>query len=125
MKKIIAFLLLLAMTIGSLYSCTPKDDTQIRVGFLAGPTGIGMAKMINDHGGVEAGGQCNFVKYTAPDKAMKDLAAGNIDLACVSTEVAAQFYNSGADIEVLDINCHNPGQLAAPGNRNSSDGYYP
>ena len=107
MKKIIALLLLLAMTIGALYSCTPKDDTQIRVGFLAGPTGIGMAKMINDHGGVEAGGQYNFVKYTAPDKAMKDLKAGNIDLACISTEIAAQFYNSGADIEVLDINCLN------------------
>lgn len=107
MKKIIAILLVLAMTIGALYSCTPKDDTQIRVGFLAGPTGIGMAKMINDHGGVEAGGQYNFIKYTAPDKAMADLKAGNIDIACVSTEIAAKFYNNGADIEVLNINCLN------------------
>ena len=107
MKKIIALLLLVALATCALYSCTPKDDTQIKVGFLSGPTGIGMAKIISDHGGVEAGGQYNFIKYTAPDKAMADLRAGNIDIACVSTEVAAKFYNNGTDIEVLEINCLN------------------
>ena len=107
MKKLIAALILLVTLTTVLVGCTPKDDTQIKVGFLAGPTGIGMAKMINDHGGVEAGGQYNFIKYTAPDKAMTDLKAGNIDIACVSTEIAAKFYNDGADIEVLNINCLN------------------
>ena len=106
MKKTIALLTLITLLI-TIFACTPADDTQIKVGFLAGPTGIGMAKMISDNGGVEAGGQYNFIKYTAPDKAMADLRAGNIDIACVSTEVAAKFYNNGVDIEVLNINCLN------------------
>ena len=107
MKKIISILLLLATALTMLFSCKPTDDTQIKVGFLSGPTGIGMAKMINDNGGVEANGQYNFIKYTAPDKAMADLKAGIIDIACVSTEIAAKFYNNGADIQVIDINCLN------------------
>lgn len=107
MKKLIAALLLIITALGALYSCEPTDDTQIKVGFLAGPTGIGMAKMINDHGGVDATEQYDFIKYTAPDKAMSDLKAGNIDLACVSTELAAKFFNEGADIQVLALNCLN------------------
>lgn len=107
MKKAIALLLLVAMTLGTLYSCKPKDDTTVRVGFLSGPTGIGMAKMIGDHFLDGEDGPYSFTKYTAPDKAMGDLKAGLIDVACVSTEIAAKFYNDGAEIEVLNINCLN------------------
>ncbi len=107
MKKIIAALTLFLTLAIALIGCAPKDDTQIKVGFLAGPTGIGMAKMINDYGGVDAEGQYDFIKYTAPKTAMTDLKAGIIDFACVSTEVAAQFFNNGTDLQVLAINCLN------------------
>lgn len=107
MKKIIATLLLFVTALSMLFACTPPDDTQIKVGFLAGPTGIGMAKMINDYGGVDATEQYDFIKYTAPNTAMTDLKAGNIDFACVSTEVAAKFFNEGTDLQVLAINCLN------------------
>ncbi len=107
MKKLIATLLLILTAFSLLSACTPTDDTQIKVGFLSGPTGIGMAKMIADNGGTDTEAQYNFIKYTAPATAMTDLKAGNIDLACVSTEVAAKFFNDGADIQVLAINCLN------------------
>ena len=107
MKKLIAALILLVTLTTALFGCTMKDKTQIKVGFLAGPTGIGMAKMINDYGGVDATEQYDFIKYTAPNTAMVDLKTGNIDLACVSTEVAAKFFNSGTDLQVLAINCLN------------------
>ena len=108
MKKIIATLLLLTMALFAFGSCQPEtDDTQIKVGFLAGPTGIGMAKMINDYGGVDAAEQYDFVKYTAPKTAIDDVVAGKIDITCVSTEAAAKFYNEGSDIQVLAINCLN------------------
>ena len=107
MKKLIAAVLLFA-TLTLLVSCIPGDEgSDIKIGFLAGPTGIGMAKMIEDHGGIQSGDRYNFTKYTAPANAMADLKAGNIDIACVSTEVAAKFYNDGADIRVLAINCLN------------------
>ncbi len=114
MKKLLATLLLLTMSILTFASCTPDnsgagstDDTQIKVGFLAGPTGIGMAKLIKDNDGTSSDGQYVFNKYTAPDKAIIDLKAGNLDIACVSTEAAAKFYNESAEFKVLAINCLN------------------
>lgn len=118
MEKLISALLLLTLTITTLFACAPTDDTQIKVGFLAGPTGIGMAKMINDHGGVDATGQYDFIKYTEPAKAMADLKKGNLDLACVSTEVAAKFFNDGTDLQVLALNCLNSVCLLANDNVN-------
>lgn len=107
MKKLIAALLLLTLAMTALFACTPTDDTQIKVGFLAGPTGIGMAKMINDYGGVDATEQYDFIKYTAPDKAITDLSNCIINIACVSTEAAAKFFNDGKDLQVLALNCLN------------------
>ena len=106
MKKLIALILIISTAL-LIVSCKPKDDTEVRVGYLSGPTGIGMAKMINDHSTEETKGQYSFSKYTAPDKAITDLNAGNIDIACVSTEVAAKFFNNGSAIKVLAINCLN------------------
>lgn len=117
MKKLIAALILIVTMAGMLIGCHQKDGTQIKVGFLAGPTGIGMAKMINDYGGVDASEQYDFIKYTAPKTAMVDLKSGNIDLACVSTEVAAQFFNQGTDLKVLAINCLNSICLLSNGNQ--------
>ena len=102
MKKLIALLLIIATATILLCSCKKTDDTEIKIGYLAGPTGIGMAKMIND-----ANSQYVFSKYTAPDKAVTDLNAGNIDIACLSTEAAAKFYNNGSEFKVLAINCLN------------------
>ena len=116
MKKLIALLLLVAVSATLLFSCKPTDDTQIKIGYLAGPTGIGMAKMINDHSGDAAEEQYVFSKYTAPDKAITDLNAGNIDIACLSTEVAAKFYNNGSQFRVLAINCLNSVCLVANDN---------
>ena len=106
MKKAIALVTLLTLIL-LLAGCSPHEKASVRVGFLAGPTGIGMAKMIDDNGGLDGNDSYKFTKYTAPNLAMTDLKAGNIDIACVSTEVAAQFYNDGADIQVLAINCLN------------------
>ena len=59
MKKLIAALLTLTLLCVALVSCSskPADDTQLRIGYLTGPTGIGMAKLINDN-------KDNTEKYT-------------------------------------------------------------
>ncbi len=72
MKKNIALITLIFL-LTAFFACTPSDDTQIKVGFLSGPTGIGMSKMINDYGGEAASEQYDFIKYTAPNNAMVDL----------------------------------------------------
>ncbi len=114
MKKILA--LILAVTaLFSFASCGEEnnnvnegDDTQIRVAYMAGPTGIGMAKLINDYGGIDAGGQYTFTQFTDATKVPAALKSGQVDVACMPTNQAATVYNNaGSDIMVLAINCLN------------------
>ncbi len=108
MKRITAIILLLVMSAFAFYSCKKNDDTQIRIGYMAGPTGIGMAKLINDHGGVDANGKYNFIKYANTVDANTDLMNGKLDMACLPTNEAAKFYNTvNPDMQVLAINCLN------------------
>ncbi len=105
MKKITALLLILALATLALFSCAEKDDTQIRIGYMAGPTGMGMAKLVNDNGGLEAGNEkYAFTKYTDTKLATADLTAGKIDVICLPTNEAATYYAKDNNITVLAIN---------------------
>ena len=108
MKKLISLLLLLAISIISIFSLASceKDDTQLRIGYMAGPTGMGMAKLIHDNGGLETGNEkYSFNKYTDTKLAKADLTAGNVDAICLPTNEAAEYFNSvDKDISVLAIN---------------------
>lgn len=113
MKKIIALTLFVAILATSLLSCGPSkksdDDGPIRIGYMAGPTGMGMAKLIHDNGGLENGNdKYTFTKYADTAAAKSDLAAGKIDLICLPTNEAAAYFNKVSDnIQVLAVNCLN------------------
>jgi NitT/TauT family transport system substrate-binding protein len=117
MKKIIA-LIVLTIMLFSLVSCnisnndndtTPPEKVKIRIGYMAGPTGMGMAKLIHDNGGLENGNdKYSFTKYADTQAAKTDLAAGKIDIICLPTNEAAQYANSvDKNAKVLAINCLN------------------
>ncbi len=97
MKKLIATLLILTLTLLGLVGCGDdgkKDDTVIRVGYINGPTGMGMAKMINDN---QDTGKYEFKFYQTPAAAKDALIAGDVDIACLSTDVAANVHNTVDD----------------------------
>lgn len=103
MKKLIALLLLLTLAT-TLIACTPKQTETLNVGYLSGPTGMGMAKMINDNKDGE--------KYTFSlqdqNAALVALQNGELDIICLPTNLAAQKYNTDmSNIVVLAINCLN------------------
>ncbi len=105
MKKTISLILLFTLLVFTLFSCAPKDDTQIRIGYMAGPTGMGMSKLIHDNGGPESGNEkYAFTKYTDTKLATADLTAGKIDVICLPTNEAASYYANDNDIRVLSIN---------------------
>lgn len=117
MKKIIALIVLIIMLF-SLVSCnisnndndtTPPEKVKIRIGYMAGPTGMGMAKLIHDNGGLENGNdKYSFTKYADTNAAKADLAAGKIDVICLPTNEAAMYQsNVDKDAKVLAINCLN------------------
>jgi hypothetical protein len=89
MKKLVSLLLILS-TLTLLFVSCKKDDTVIRVGYMAGPTGMGMAKLIGDNDTEKY----DFKKYADTAVAKADLTAGNIDIICLPTNEAAMYYNN-------------------------------
>ncbi len=115
MKKLLATILILSLSLFLFAGCgdTPDpDNTQLRVGFLSGPTGIGMAKLINDNGGLEGNEKYSFRSYAAEKQpttiAKGELLTGKVDVICLPTNEAAAYYNSEDDrCVVLSINTLN------------------
>lgn len=104
MKKILALLLLLSLALTVFVSCKPQDDgAKITVGTLAGPTGMGMAKLIADT--PKDSTLYDFRDpYSDPMKAVADLTAKKLDMLCLPTNTAATLAEK-ADISVLAVNC--------------------
>ena len=112
MKKLASLLLvltLLALSAFTLISCNKEtDDVVIRIGYMQGPTGMGMAKLIHDNGGKAGNEKYQFVKYENVNEAQAALLAGNIDMTCIPTNNAAVMYNkNSAPWQVLALNCLN------------------
>lgn len=103
MKKIIATLLILTLSLFAIVGCgeEPTDDTVIRVGYINGPTGMGMAKMINDN---KDGTKYQFSFYKTPAEAKDAFLNGDIDIACLSTDVAANVFKLDSKTRALAIN---------------------
>ena len=103
MKKIIAILLIAVTLTLILPSCKKADDTVINIGVLAGPTGMGMAKLITDEGINE---KYEFVVRSNPTDAIAELSNGDVDMLCMPTNTAATLAATKPDyISVLAINC--------------------
>lgn len=113
MKKLIALILALTLFTVGLTACVDKneanetDDTVIRIAYMNGPTGMGMAKLIHDNGGTNGNEKYQFVKYTDAALATADLREGKVDMACIPTNTAATLYNKFESINVLALNCLN------------------
>lgn len=126
MKKLIALLLILTLSLTVLASCNifsgneneqngasnensgTEDNTVIRIGYMQGPTGMGMAKLIHDNGGAAGNQKYQFTKFEDASKATAALLSGSIDMACLPTNNAAIIYNTkNAAAQVLALNCLN------------------
>lgn len=84
-------------------AATSTSEKKIKIGVMNGPTGMGMAKLINDYGKDNA--KYEFVMYSDPQLATADLTKGDIDIACLPTNGAANLSNKGAPIKVAATNC--------------------
>lgn len=111
MKKVISLLLLITLILSLLVSCDgeePKDETVMRIGYMQGPTGMGMAKLIHDNGGVSGNEKYTFTKFEDVQAATAAILSGAIDFACLPTNNASIIYNTkDAAVKVLAINCLN------------------
>ena len=121
MKKLISSILLVIFALTMLVACgggnnnSTADDVKINIGVMAGPTGMGMAKLMSDAG--ENSDKYSFEIYSAPTNATADLASGALDMLCLPTNTAATLANKQSDfITVLAINTLGSLYLLTDGN---------
>ena len=103
MKRILALILAICM-VAAFASCgkTPAQDVTVRVITLKGPTGMGMAPLMEKN---EAGTSANKYAFTlaaAPDEVTA--AIGQVDIAALPVNLAAVLFNKGEDISFAAVN---------------------
>jgi NitT/TauT family transport system substrate-binding protein len=126
LKKSIAFLLVTLLTLTLFSGCasgkgndivtTPadstsaettalKDDVVIKIGGLAGPTSIGLVKVMEDNKAGISANKYEFTVAASPDILTPQLIQGNLDIAAVPANLASVLYNNtDGKIQLLAIN---------------------
>lgn len=117
MKKTLTLLLALTLALFVFVGCesteenvTPdnlssQDEVRLvaentRVVALKGPTGMGMAKMIND-----ADAKYTFSLTSMPDDVTSSIISGNVDIAAVPVNLASVLYNkTEGEVNVIALN---------------------
>ena len=99
MKKLLALLLTLCLTLPMLVACA-EETAPVNVYALMGPTGIGMVKLMNDNDGTYS-----FNLVGAPDEVVAAIASGSADIAAVPTNLAAMLYQKlSGGVQLVALN---------------------
>lgn len=102
MKKIIAILLALCLSV-MLFACgNTEDDVTVRVVALKGPTGMGMVQLMSKDADGTSANDYEFTLASSPEEAQAAIA--NVDIAALPVNLAAALYNKGEDISFAAIN---------------------
>ena len=104
MKRIFAIILALALFTLALTGCgaeetptppsadAPAIRTDVRLGLLAGPTGVGAAKLLDDNAAGDTANNYIHTVFNAPDEVTAKIISGELDVAAVPTNLAAVLY---------------------------------
>lgn len=102
-KKWVTLMSTSMIILGLLTSCGAKEaviSTPIQVAALNGPTGMGMTKMIQD-----ASENYEITLYQSADEIVGKIISGEIDIACVPSNLASVLYNkTEKNIYLLGVN---------------------
>lgn len=107
LKRILAIILVVA-AIFALGACSKEEDTQIKVGVLKGPTGMGAVKVAKDS--VAAASEPDGFSFTFYETANvaqlnSDILNGTVDIAALPINACAALFNkSEGKIEVIATN---------------------
>ncbi len=107
MKKLLIILLtlVLVLTFASCAASSKIDPVTMNIAVLKGPTGMGMAKMLQDGYVIDKNITANTTISSAPDEVAAKLIKGEIDIAAVPTNLASTLYNkTGGKIQIAAVN---------------------
>lgn len=101
-KKMFAVLSLMSAVL--LGGCATKPVEPLEVAALNGPTGIGMVQMLEEMEGAE-NPKYNIALYQSPDEIVGKVVSGELDIACVPSNLGAVLYNkTEGGIKLLGMN---------------------
>lgn len=101
-KKMFAVLSLMSAVL--LGGCATRPVEPLEVAALNGPTGIGMVQMLEEMEGAE-NPKYNIVLYQSPDEIVGKVVSGELDIACVPSNLGAVLYNkTEGGIKLLGMN---------------------
>lgn len=104
MKKLLAILLTIVLIASCFAACAqePKPSA-VRVGTLMGPTGMGMAKLMNDAANGES--DYSFFVASSPDQIAAEVISGNLDIAAVPVNLASVLWQkTDHSVQVAAVN---------------------
>ncbi len=106
MKTILAAVLCAAMLISmlTLGGCA-GEKTDIRTAALKGPTGLGIAELMEQNADGKTQNNYDFLIAGAADEVTAKLISGELDIAAIPTNVASVLYNkTSGSVRLLAIN---------------------
>lgn len=84
---------------------TPAPKAEVNFAVMTGPTGVGAAKLLNDNEAGTTANQYNVTVAAANDELTGKLMSGDLDIAALATNVAANLYNkSNGKIQIAALN---------------------
>lgn len=118
MKKTIALILALVLITAGFGACgtgsggetatttaPPATKTTVNAAVLKGPTGMGMAYLMEQDANGKSTNDYNFNVESAPDAVTAKLVSGELDMAAIPTNAAATLYNkTGGKVKVIAVN---------------------
>ncbi len=108
MKKKISLLLVLLTLLSVLLACQkqePKEKTIINIGVLKGPTGIGASYLLEQNSNEKTENVYKPTIVAEATEMVSHVAAGEVDIAAVPTNVAAALYNkTNGGVKLLALN---------------------
>ena len=117
--KVMALCLSLVLVLGMLAGCgkgdnpdvssditseAAKDASVINVAVIQGPTGVGMASLMEEDANGKAEYDYEFQLLSEPQQTVALLSNKSVDIAAMPTNLAANFSAKGGDITLLAVN---------------------
>lgn len=102
LRKIIALSCVLSLV--AIGGCTKQASTKpVTVAALSGPTGIGMIKLMSDQDNISKNYDISL--YQSPDEIVGKVVSGEVDIACVPSNMGAVLYNkTDGGVKLLGVN---------------------
>ncbi len=100
---VFVFCLLFSLTAQPVAEVPTSAPLDVQFAVMAGPTGFSSAALNNNEGNISSGVHLDIQVYPSPNEVIARLANGELDFACLPSNLAATLYNKGLGIKLAAV----------------------